>query len=54
MYDLNFDLHLELQYSKGNKGKKEDITMSYIMNGRGSVLRLTDCNLSVYIELFKS
>ena len=48
MYDSNFDLHLQLQYSKGNK---EDTTMTYTI--RGSVLRLTDSNLSMYIELLK-
>ena len=48
VYDSNFDLHLKLQYSKGNK---EDITMTYII--RGSVLRLADNNLSMYIELIK-
>ena len=46
MYDSNFDLHLQLQYSKFNK---EDTTMTYTI--RGSVLRLTDSNLSMYIEL---
>ena len=39
-----------LQYSKSNK---EYITMTYIINERGSELRLTDSNLSVYIDLFK-
>ena len=48
MCDSNFDLHLELQYSKGNK---EDIAMTYTI--RGSVLRLTDSNLSMSIELLK-
>ena len=48
MYDSNFDLHLQLPYNKGNK---EDITMTYTISRRGSVLRLTDSNLSVYIEL---
>ena len=48
VYDSNFDLHLQLQYSKGNK---EDTTMTYTI--RGSVLRLTDSNLSMYIELLK-
>ena len=48
VYDSNFDLHLQLQYSKGNK---EDITMTYTI--RGSVLRLTDSNLSMYIDLLK-
>ena len=32
---------LVLQYSKSNK---EEITMTYIINGRGSVLRLADTN----------
>ena len=50
VYDSNFDLHLQLQYSKGNK---EDITMTYRISRRGSVLRLTDSNLSMYIELLK-
>ena len=50
MYDSNFDLHLQLQYSKGNK---EDITMTYTISRRGSVLRLTDSNLSMHIELLK-
>ena len=50
MYDSNFDLHLQLQYSKGNK---EDVTMTYTISRRGSVLRLTDSNLSMYVELFK-
>ena len=48
MYDSNFDLHLQLQYSKGNK---EDVMMTYTIRRRGSVLRLTDSNLSMYIEL---
>ena len=48
MYDSNFDLHLQLQYSKGNK---EDITMTFTI--RGSVLHLTDSNVSMYIELLK-
>ena len=48
VYDSNFDLHLQLQYSKGNK---EDITMTYTI--RGSVLRLADTNLSMYIERLK-
>ena len=48
--DSNFDLHLQLRYSKGNK---EDITMTYTISRRGSVLRLTDINLSMYIELLK-
>ena len=50
MYDSNFDLHLQLQYSKGNK---EDVTMTNTIRRRGSVLRLTDNNLSMYIELLK-
>ena len=50
MYDSNFDLHLQLQYSKGNK---EDVTMTYTIRRWGSVLRLTDNNLSMYIELLK-
>ena len=50
VYDPNFDLHLQLQYSKGNN---EDITMTYTISRRGSVLRLTDSNLSMYIELLK-
>ena len=50
MYDSNFDLHLQLQYSKGNK---EDITVTYTISRRGSVLRLTDSYLSMYIELLK-
>ena len=50
MYDSNFDLHLQLQYSKDSK---EDIMMTYTINGRGSVLRSTDSNLSMYIELSK-
>ena len=49
--DSNFDLHLQLRYSKGNK---EDITMTYTISKRGSVLRLTDINLSMYIEILKS
>ena len=48
VYDSNFDLNLQLQYSKGNK---EDTTMTFTI--RGSVLRLTDSNLSMYIELLK-
>ena len=48
MYDSNFDLYLQLQYSKCNR---EDITMTYTISRRGSVLRLTDSNLSMYIEL---
>ena len=48
MYDSKFDLHLQLQYSKGNK---EDIMMTYTISRRGSVLRLTDSNLSLYKEL---
>ena len=48
--DSNFVLHLQLRYSKGNK---EDITMTYTISRRGSVLRLTDINLSMYIELLK-
>ena len=48
--DSNFDLHLQLRYSKGNK---EDITITYTISRRGSVLRLTDINLSMYIELLK-
>ena len=36
--DSNFDLHLQLRYSKGNK---EDITMTYTISRWGSVLRLT-------------
>ena len=50
VYDSNFDLQLQLQYSKGNK---EDVTMTYTISRRGSVLRLTDSNLSMYIELLK-
>ena len=50
VYDSNFDLHLQLQYSKGNK---EDITITYTISRRGSVLRLADSNLSMYIELLK-
>ena len=50
VYDSNFDLHLQLQYSKSNK---EDVTMTYTIRRRGSVLRLTDRNLSMYIELLK-
>ena len=50
MYDSNFDLHIQLQYSKGYK---KDITITYTISGRGSVLRLTDSNLSIYIELLK-
>ena len=46
VYDSNFDLHLQLQYSKGNN---EDITMTYTISKRGSVLRLTDSSLSMYI-----
>ena len=48
MYDSNIDLHLQRQYSKGNK---EDIKVAYTI--RGSVLRLTESNLSLYIELLK-
>ena len=48
--DSNFDLHLQLRYSKGNK---EDITMTYTISRPGSVLRLTDINLSMYIGLLK-
>ena len=48
MYDSNSDLHLQLQYSKGNK---EDVTMTYTISRRGSVLRLTDSNLSMYITV---
>ena len=50
MYDSNFDLHLQLQYNKGNK---EDIMVTYTVSRRGSVLRLTDSNLSMYTELLK-
>ena len=50
VYDSIFDLHLQLQYSKSNK---EDITVTYTISRRGSVLRLTDSNLSMYIELLK-
>ena len=50
VYDSNFDLILQLQHSKGNK---EDITMTYIISGQGSMLRLTDSNLSTYLELLK-
>ena len=50
MNDSNSDLHLQLRYSKDNK---EDITMTYTISRRGSVLRLTDINLSMYIELLK-
>ena len=50
VYDSKFNLHLQLQYSKGNK---EDITMTYTTSRRGSVLRLTDRNLSMYIKLLK-
>ena len=50
MYDSDFDLHIQLQYSKGNK---EDVTMTYTIRRRGSVLRWTDNNLSMYIELLK-
>ena len=50
MNDSNFDLHLQLRYSKGNK---EDITMTYTISRRGSVLRSTDIYLSMYIELLK-
>ena len=45
VYDSNFDLHLQLQYSKSNK---EDVTMTYTISRRGSVPRLTDSNL-VYV-----
>ena len=45
VYDSNFDLHLQLQYSKDNK---EDIMMTYTISRRGSVLRLTDSNLTMY------
>ena len=48
--DSNFDVYLQLPYSKGNK---EDITMAYTISRRGSVLRLTDISLSMYIELLK-
>ena len=50
VYDSNFDLHLQLQYSKSNK---EDVTMTFTISSRGSVLRLTDSNLSMYTELLK-
>ena len=50
VYDSNFDLHIQLQYSKGYK---KDIMITYTISGRGSVLRLTDSNLSIYIELLK-
>ena len=50
VYDSNFDLHLQLQYSKGNN---KDITMTYYISRRGSALRLTDSSLSMYIELLK-
>ena len=36
-----------------SKSNKEDIIMTFIINGRVSVLRLIDCNLSVYIDFFK-
>ena len=45
-----FDLHLQLQYSKGNN---EDFMMRYTISRQNSVLRLTDSNLSMYIELLK-
>ena len=48
MYDSNFDLHLQLPYSKGNK---EDITTTYTISRRGSALRLADSNLCVYRTL---
>ena len=38
-------------YSCTSYGNKEDITMTYTI--RGSVLRLTDSNLSMYTELLK-
>ena len=50
VYDLKFDLHLQLQYSKGNK---EDFMMTNTISRRNSVLRLTDSSLSMYIELLK-
>ena len=50
VYDSNFDLHLQPQYSKGNN---EDIMMTYTISRRGYVLSLIDSNLSVYIELLK-
>ena len=50
VYDSNFGLHLQLQYSKCSK---EDTTKTYTISGRGSVLRSTDSNLSMYIELSK-
>ena len=50
VYDSNFDLHFQLQYRNGNK---EDVTMTLTISRRGSVLRLTDSNLSMYIELLK-
>ena len=39
-----------LQYSNAYK---EYITMTYIINGRGTVLRFTDRSLSLYADLFK-
>ena len=37
----------------GGGGGSEDSIVTYIINGCGFVLRLTDSNLSVYIDLFK-
>ena len=48
VYDSNFDL--QLQCSKGNN---EDITVTYTISRRGSMLRLTDSNLSMCIEFLK-
>ena len=48
VYDSNFDLHLQLQYNTCNK---ENITMTYTISRRDSVICLADNILSMYIEL---
>ena len=46
-------VHYNTMILPDSKSNKEDITVTYIINGRGSVIRLTDCNLSVYLDFFK-
>ena len=45
VYNSKFYLHLQLQYSKGIK---DGMMMTYTISRRGSVLRMTDSNLSYY------
>ena len=47
---MSYNNTIILQYMKSNK---EDITMTYIINERGSVLRLAVSKLPLYIDLFK-